>query len=432
MSDAICPDCGERNARGAEFCGGCGAFLAWDATDPADSPGPAPVPVPPPAARDPGPPRSASPAPAPVQFPAAAQHPSPAARPAPAPRVPPTVPPPTTAPPVMAPAAAPLTPASRRTWYQPPPVSAPAPAPAPPVVPPPQPIPAAAPPEPDPPPVPLSIQCPRCGVANETDRRFCAKCGLGLVGPRLHDAGPAGAPPPPERLSWWRRIFRPAPNTRRAARIAYRQSLPLRYRAIRWVLALVGVGAIVGGLSLIGRNPVGWAVDRWNDLRGTTVQVTGLQAHSEPPAEGPDAAPLLLDNLADTGWTAPWTTTSALDPVLASCRNPADPTMLGMPPSVVVTLPQEVSLNRLSVAAGLPKDDSRRAQQYRPKALQLAFTDGTCQRVELADADGLQMLPLETVRTGAVRIWVASAYSPASDQPQDIATIAEVRLFQRP
>ncbi|WP_395725515.1 hypothetical protein [Nakamurella sp.] len=248
----------------------------------------------------------------------------------------------------------------------------------------------------------------------------------------MHDAGPGGPPPPPERLSWWRRIFRPAPNTRRAARAAYRQSLPLRYRAIRWVLALVGVGAIVGSLSLIGRNPVGWAVDRWNDLRGTTVQVTGLQAHSEPEAEATDAAPLLLDNLSNTGWTAPWTATSALDPVVSSCRNPADPTILGMPPSVVVVLPQEVALNHVSVAAGLPKDDSRRAQQFRPKALQLAFTDGTCQQVQLADADGLQMLPLDTVHTGAVRIWVVDAYPPASDQPQDVATVAEIRLFRRP
>jgi hypothetical protein len=198
------------------------------------------------------------------------------------------------------------------------------------------------------------------------------------------------------------------------------------------VLALVGVGVLVGGLSLIGRNPVGWAVDRWNDMRGTTVQVTGLQAHTEPGTETADAAPLLLDNLADTGWTVPWTATSALDPLLASCRNPADPTLLGVPPSVVVTLPREVALNHVSVATGLPKEDSRRAQQYRPKTLQLAFTDGTCQRVELADADNLQMLPLDTVDTGAVRIWVVDAYPPASDQPQEIATVAEIRLFQRP
>ena len=286
--------------------------------------------------------------------------------------------------------------------------------------------------EPDPEPAARQIQCPRCGVANENDRRFCARCGLGFVGPRLHDAGPGGPPPPPERLSWWRRIFRPAPNTRRAARVAYRQSLPLRYRAIRWVLALAGVGVLIGGLSVIGRNPVGWAVDRWNDLRGTTIQVTGLQAHTEPEAAAPDAAPLLLDNFANTGWTVPWTATPAPDPLLATCRDPADPTMLGMPPSVVIALPQAVTLNQVAVAAGLPKDDSRRAEQYRPKTLQLAFTDGTCQRVELADVDTLQTLPLDPVGTGGVRIWVVDAYPPASDQPQDIATLAEIRLFQRP
>jgi len=221
------------------------------------------------------------------------------------------------------------------------------------------------------------------------------------------------------------------------------------------VLALAGVGVLIGGLSVIGRNPVGWAVDRWNDLRGTTIQVTGLQAHTEPdpaapgaaeatgapaatssasapPTPSTDAAPLLLDNFANTGWTVPWTATPAPDPLLATCRDPADPTMLGMPPSVVIALPQAVTLNQVAVAAGLPKDDSRRAEQYRPKTLQLAFTDGTCQRVELADVDTLQTLPLDPVGTGGVRIWVVDAYPPASDQPQDIATLAEIRLFQRP
>ena len=39
VSETICPDCGERNARGTEFCSACGAFLAWDGqADPEPAP----------------------------------------------------------------------------------------------------------------------------------------------------------------------------------------------------------------------------------------------------------------------------------------------------------------------------------------------------------------------------------------------------------
>ena len=94
-----------------------------------------------------------------------------------------------------------------------------------------------APPEPPP---PTEGPCPRCGVVNGASLRFCRKCGLALRGPTLHDGGGADTR---RRRNGFRGgadgSSRPT-NTRRAARAAYRHSLPVRYRLIRWVLALLG------------------------------------------------------------------------------------------------------------------------------------------------------------------------------------------------
>lgn len=296
---------------------------------------------------------------------------------------------------------------------------------------------------------PTEAPCPRCGVVNDAALRFCRKCGLALKAPTLHDDGLGRPEPAPERVAWWRRWFRPAPNTRRAARSAYRQSLPLRYRLLRWLFALLGVGALVGGLTLIGQNPVGWVTARINDLQGSLVQVQGLQAYSEPAAgntgapgtgsvtpttslPAPDTASNVLDNLSDTAWATAWSAQSQLDAAAAPCVSPSTPSAAGSPGSILIVPENSLTVREISVAAGLSKDDSRRMLQWRPRVIQLAFSDGRCQQITLTDTDELQQHSIEPVATTQIRLSVVDAYPPATDQPTDEVAISEIRLFQRP
>ena len=231
--------------------------------------------------------------------------------------------------------------------------------------------------------------CPRCGVANDAALRFCRKCGLALSGPVLHDDGPS-RPEPAERIPWWRRWFRPGDKTRRAARRAYRHSLPLRYRLVRWVLGLLGVGAIVGAMTVIGQNPVGWVTDRINDLRGSLVQVEGLQAYTAPQGgadpvatsgaadpSGADAAPAapdtaenVLDNLSDTAWATAWSAANQTNPADAPCVAPSSPSAAGAPGSILIVPSGTLTVREISVAAGRSKVDPGRhagvATQDRP------------------------------------------------------------------
>ncbi len=452
MSETICPECGERNGGRVEFCGACGAFLAWDGA--ADAPAQAP-------------PRPAGPTVTATHTAAAggavAGHPvaqagSPAPRPVAAERptsqLPGSVPGPVTSN-VAAPHQQFAAPGQGHRSFGP--------------------QPAAAPPQPPAP--PPDAPCPRCGVENATSLRFCRKCGLALRGPTLHQGAAARPPARVERSSWWSRLFGGSGNTRRAARAAYRRSLPLRYRVLRWVMALAGVAAVVGLLTVLGRNPAGWVTDRIEDLRGDLVQVSALTAYGEPadaarapataattgtgvevpptdavsvggvtsataaptaatpPSTGvgaQDPATDLLDNRADTAWVTPWSADVQRVAAQAACVPPQTPTGVGAPGSVVLVPSQPVSVRELSIAAGLPNDDTRRLQQWRPKTLQLAYSDGSCQQVTLTDVDGLQQLSVDPVQSAQIRLSVVDAYPPLSDQPVDELAITEIRLFQRP
>ena len=481
VSETICPDCGERNAGRVEFCASCGAFLAWDGEEGAAEPEPprsAPPPAAAPAARASAP---AGPGPAGHQ---ASAHPAATAA---SPRTEPQYRPGQPVPPPPQGVAAPVA----RAWNAAAPalgalpLSAQMPGPSTGTYrqqPPPQPVYD----QPVEPPPPTEGPCPRCSVVNDADLRFCRKCGQALRGPVLQDGGTFRPQPPPERVPWWRRWLRPGDNTRRAARAAYRHSLPVRYRLIRYGLALLGVGAIVGALTFIGQNPVGWVTNQINNLRGSLVQIDGLQAYTEPevtgapstaptsdsapgsttgattgagpstggaptsgaaqsnsavpttPAPPTSAAPAVdtaenaLDNLADTAWTTAWSAADQLNPADAPCVSPSTASAAGAPGSLLIVPSGAVTVREVAIAGGLAKADSRRMQQWRPKTVQLAFSDGTCQQITLTDTDGLQQLKIDPVSTTQLRLSVVDAYPPVPDQPIDQLAVTDLRLFQRP
>ena len=417
MSETICPDCGERNSGRVEFCVACGAFLAWDAdAGPAEPAAPPARPIPPTVAAPAGVAQPAARATVPV---------APAGYPATPPAASGPAAPPAFALGVAAPAPRAMAPSitGPRSAAGPPAPVAPAPVAAPPVA-----APAVEPPP------PTESPCPRCGVINSVELRFCGKCGQSLRGPLTDDGSVIRAAPAPERLPWWRRWFRPAENTRRAARLAYRRSLPVRYRMVRWLWALLGLGAIGGLFVVLGHNPVGWIGDQWANLRGSLVQISNVEAVGEPAeAAVPDfPAPNLVDNFANTAWAAQWTASTASNPALRTCLSPTSPSPAGLPGSVLVLLDQPATVRQLSVAAGLSEKDPQRPRQWRPKTLQLAFSDGQCRQVTLTDTADLQPLAVEPVETRQIRISVLDAYPPSSDKPLDQVAISEVRLFSRP
>jgi hypothetical protein len=258
--------------------------------------------------------------------------------------------------------------------------------------------------------------CPRCGQVNDPQRRFCGKCGLVLI---ADQAGVAGGDPRQARPDgWWQRD-----SHDRAARRAYRRSLPPLYRWRRVLIAILLLGLGVGGLYALGRHPVRWVIERWYDLRGTTVVVEGVQPKVDPAkatAQGSDPAALT------DGLKASWAMTWKPEQEGASCG--------GAPGTgvIVLTIPAATRVREIDVAAGLPEDDPARLLQFRPKSIGISFDDGVCRNFALTDVPGQQTIKVDSsVEVQTIRIGVDTTF-PAPADGQAVLSITEVILKSRP
>ena len=429
MAEVICTECGTTNNGRSEFCSSCGAFLAWDGS--ADDPPPAAAaapPAPPPAAAS----ASTAPSGAGVEVPAApvepgfryqthATAPSPAAAPPLA--MPASGPHPGGPPPENRASPAPAdtggfgytikAPPGRAVAFQPAGPDAEVPAGA---------VATAAPPG----------SCPDCGTVNAPELRFCRRCGYQLFTADPDRPRPTTTAARPKR-PWWQRWIprRWLPDSEllgAEARRAFRRSLPMGLRVRRWAYLGGTLGLIVGLLYLTGANPVRWAKDRIADIKGSVVEVQGIQAASEPAAEQLPVYPAdqALDRLA-TAWASQWRPPGDAGTCIAPGVTPP-PGSLG---SLVLTLPQATTVRSLEVVAG-PPDEQQRPHQYRPKTFELTFSDGSCRQVAVTDVATPQSIALDPVTTEQIRVAVTDVYPPESDSVVDVYSITEIWVMARP
>ncbi len=397
MADVICAECGTKNS-GGEFCSSCGAFLAWDGV--ADDPVPPPPPPSPPAAAPAGTAPSAPPRPA------AAAGPPPADRP----------PPPTEpaggfsytikAPPGRTVSLPPADPGGG--W--PPGPGAPQGG-----------VAIAAPPG----------TCPDCGTVNGEELRFCRKCGYQLFTPDPRTPKPAAARP--VRRPWWQRWIPRSwlPDSDLVsgeARRAFRRSLPAGLR-IRRYLGIGAVVALIGGLLfVVGSNPVRWVKDRIGDLRGSLAEVQLTVASEPPDAQVPGYPVEYVVDRQETAWATAWKAPGTA----GACVPPGVAAPAGSMGTLLLVLSAPTKVRALEIAAGLPESDQRRPHQYRPKTLELTFSDGTCRQIQVADDPGLQRIPIDPIVTDQIRVSIVDIWPPLPDDPQDLVAITEIRLLARP
>ncbi len=269
--------------------------------------------------------------------------------------------------------------------------------------------------------------CPRCRTGNPAGRFFCRRCGH-----TLRTAG-AGAPRvrPADRPSpRWRRLGPTRSAAEREALRAYRRSLPVRYRLFRAGGVLGLVALLLAGYAVTGGRPAAFALDRWDDLRGTLVPVGPATATTAPPdAELSEyEAAKAVDGSPRTAWATVWRagTVPALVIGDTGCRSTATTAAL------LLTLPRAAPVRAVAVTPGLPQDDPERVLQWRPKLLELRFPDGRCQSVTVPDRGVPVVLELErVVSASTVRVDVVDAYQPQGGAADRIA-ISEIELQQRP
>ncbi|WP_309117383.1 zinc ribbon domain-containing protein [Saccharothrix sp.] len=409
----VCAQCGERNARGAEFCGSCGTYLEWERT-------PAAQPVP-------GPPQNHPPQGQPGQGQPVQGQPV-QGRPQPGPgwagpgQSGSGPPPPGWAGPGQSgrgPAAPGWTGPGQAGPGQTPPgwggpgqsgSGQPVPPQGPPQGPPPQQPGAMQPTDerrtPPPPrpqyterrqPQPGDLICGQCGEANPPTRKFCARCGEKL----------ADAQVVPEK--WWRRFIPRREPAKAGTRHRRRTSVGRTVgRVLRWSLVV----ALLGGLGLYGlhgqfRSAVNnqalgavSTVKDWFSNEAKPVRPNDVTANVASPDHG---AGLAADNNKATYWSAP------LEPTA---------------PALVLKFDRKVDLAQAMFLVGIP-DAFQTA--HRPDKVHLVYSNGKTQDLNLVDLPEPKAVKLEGAQgVEWVEVHVKSVHR--SLQGNEVA-ISEIELF---
>lgn len=256
--------------------------------------------------------------------------------------------------------------------------------------------------------------CPTCDRPIDGSRRFCGHCGEQLIWPG------AGAPvtrPASKRVTWWSRLW---DSKDRVARRAYRRSLPPLYRWRRVIIAVLALGLIGAGLTVIGRSPKTFVMARYHDLKQAEDPVAGVVPSTIPPdsSAGGSTPEALVDN-SEKPWQMTWTSTTKG----SVCGEP--PTT----PVIQLSFPM-TRIRAIDMLAGLQKKYPSRALQFRPQTIWIAYGN-ECHPQTLKDEDR-QRIPLDTkVPVNSLRIGVITTF----EQPEgseELLSFTEIRPLARP
>ncbi len=269
--------------------------------------------------------------------------------------------------------------------------------------------------------VPPGVPCSRCGTPNPGTRRFCAKCGLFIGTPAGDDQLRAFRPP---SRTWWQRLLHGRPGSERAARTAYRRSLPWPVR-LRRVLIVVGVLLLgFGYLHFVGRDPIGWARQRIDALRGTVVVVPGVKARATSGASSIPKFPAAdaVDGYSDTAWATGFDGPKGVTGTACAAAPDAN--------GLVLSAPEQVTVRAIKIRSGVPGKDGDLI--WRPHTIELWFPNGACQRINLANSPKPQQVAIHPVKTNTVRIAIVAGYQQQGGSTKQVTAITEIALLQRP
>jgi hypothetical protein len=254
------------------------------------------------------------------------------------------------------------------------------------------------------------VNCPSCGTINPGTRRFCSHCGYAFF---------YGAADPYSGYSYLSPASQAAQD--RAARKAYRRSLPTLYRWRRVIIAVLVVALVIVAAVLLRSDPVGIVKSAWHSLRQEYVWVKPVAVAVVPPkATARKSDPAALVDESENELTMNWTPTGE-----SSC-GPAPGTGL-----VVITIPP-TRIRLMQIASGLAESNPQRKLQPLPRVLGIAFDDGSCHPVNLSATPGQQEIKIDSEKpVTQVTIGISSAYPAPNAEPKISLTEVILKAYPR-
>ncbi len=255
------------------------------------------------------------------------------------------------------------------------------------------------------------VRCPQCGVPNDPDALFCSRCGASQNRP-----GHAG--------TVRRRVSLAGVTMALACLIALGITVFVLYTIITHALApaaeantsssiYTGVPGTVATLATA------------TTVRPTTTTNVARGSILVRPSAATSSSALTPTNLTD------FRATNVLDgDVVTAWVEGAKGTGAGE--WVKLEFDEPITLARIEISNGYQKDDDFFANYVRVKSLQIAYSDGTKQVVQLQDEQGLQVIQTPTsdgqaLKTGSIEFTILSVY-PAYKFPQ--AAISDIKVYE--
>ena len=267
---------------------------------------------------------------------------------------------------------------------------------------------------------PLS-PCPSCGHRNEPSRRFCGRCGtpLGAAPTTVPQQRSMPASAGSSFWGWWRRTAQ-----ERAARGAYRRSLPLLYRWRRVVLTLVTLVVLGAVVTVLAGNPVEWGKQRWYDVTGKTEPIEKVTARAVPPGSAVPHfdAKGVVDGSRFTAWATSWS--PRRDEQAHACGG-------DQRSAVLLTWSHPVRVRALEIRAGLRKSTAR-TQQARPRRIDV-IGGGQCSHPELVDTPRWQPVSFDSQQdVSSILVTVERVFPPQTKPHIPLVAITDIRVLARP
>ncbi len=249
------------------------------------------------------------------------------------------------------------------------------------------------------------VRCPQCGVPNEPGALFCSRCGAsqnrpGYVGVRRRRVSLAG----------FVMAF--------ALLLALAVTVFVLYTIVTRVLSPTETTAnpstgVSGTVATMQTSTTG------DPNTGTSSGGTGGSILVRPHAATASST------LKATSFTD-FRPTNLLDGNLASAwTEGADGSGVGE--WVRLEFEEAVPLARIEIANGYQRDTERFSGDERVKSIELQYSDGTTQIVQLLDAQGLQVIRPKTADTQWIKLTILSVYP--SFRWED-AALSEVRIYE--
>jgi hypothetical protein len=206
-------------------------------------------------------------------------------------------------------------------------------------------------------------------------------------------------------------------------RPTYDVSLAARTQLARaaMVLGLLGIGASqVGPWAPDLRARAADRIDQLLPKRYAAVPTDAVRTEPAiPPVAGFDLN-FAVDQNPERAWAAPW---GAVPAAGQPCRRP------GGTAALLITFRREAAVERVTIRAGLAGNNDQRALQFRPKLVDILFSDGTCSTVELGDGADAQKIEVKATALHA-RVTIVDVYRP-SDQGDGLVSLSEVTFETR-